>query len=644
MSHTAILKPGLFNGVFPQQCETQKHVNLKRHLPQKKSFKIFIGDVHRYSAGFYETDISTLNTAIIRISNQLHSHGLQPEHLPECFALVSEYLAREQGFRLHDNQLSAARLMLDGKLAELATGQGKTLATALAALTAGLAGIPVHVITANDYLVQRDANALKKVAAQLGLSTAYITSDIPAAERAAIYQCDIVFVTASELAFDYLRDQQILNTIRSDLHLRLRSHAKSPLALRGLCLALIDEADNVLLDEATTPLVLATESETAHSHTDCAEAFRLIGSLEPLLHYELHNDHQNVMLTESGKQWLASHSEHLTGQWQHPAFRHQTIIQALTARDLLKRDRDYLLNDEGIQPINRTSGRIATGRRWSGGLQSLLEYKENCLNSGAFETLDRTTFQQLFPRYLRLGGTSATLSTARHELYKSYSLETHTLSPQQHNQRHDEAARVFRCEAAQQAAIIKEVTRIHTCLRPILLVTDSVSRSRTLYQRLTDEGLSPQLLNAATEAAEATVISQAGCAGSITIATRMAGRGTDIQLDDTARKSGGLHVIISMFNRSTRLDQQLAGRAARQGDPGSSSILLALTDPQLQQGLGHTLNALITSLSRSQQVTPWLTQSLLKRARQRLERHDRLQRAALIQTERKIARQLQGLQ
>ena len=501
---------------------------------------------------------------------QLAREGLSPDALARALALASEACRRELGLTPFLTQRMAAAIMLDNRLAEMATGEGKTLAAALAAATAALAGMPVHVLTANDYLVQRDADRLRAVYGRLGLSTGAVVQSMDSAARRAAYACDIAYCTARELVFDYLRDQ----TLRAHAPLadaaRRLGGAQAPL-LRGLCVAFVDEADSLLLDEAGVPFVLARAQDDSQDDTHTQAWLDLAAQCEPGQDFHLRD--RDVILTAAGQARLA-HTALASAFGTRRAC--TALRQALFAHHLLLRDRDYVVQDGTVQLVDATTGRVSPGRRWSQGLHRLVELKEGCPPGVDATPSAQITYPRFFPRYVRLGGMSGTLTESRRELRRLYGLDVVRVPLRAPSQRRTLGQTVYPTQAQLWQAVCAHASREAAAGRPVLIGVDSVADAARLSAVFAQAGQPHTLIDARHNRHEAAAVAAAGAPGRITVATQMAGRGTDIPLSPDALANGGLHVILCQLNSTRRIDRQFAGRAARQGDPGSVAILRTL--------------------------------------------------------------------
>jgi preprotein translocase subunit SecA len=597
--------PGLIFGAYPEKALAQRAVWPRIALTwplRRRADARFLASVERHAAAL---DSTRPEAALSQVRARLRREGFSDDCVAASFAVIRAVTARELNLRHYDCQLLAARIMLANRLAEMQTGEGKTLAALLTAATAALAGIPVHVVTANDYLAQRDAESLMAVYAALGLSVACIVEPHDAAARRAAYACDVTYITARELVFDYLRDRVALGGSTAPLRLLargLRPHA--PLLLRGLCMALVDEADSILIDDARTPAILAAADANAAQHAAYRQALQIARQLWLNQDFRLDTAALAVTITARGQQKIDAAAEALDGGWRNTRQRHEWLNTALAALHLFQRDRHYLVRDGAIAIIDAETGRAAPGRAWSRGLHQMVELKEGCATSSGQQALAQISFQRFFPRYHRLCGMSGTLVESRRELVRCYALAVTRVPLHRPCRRLCHAPEIHLDGAAKWRAVVAAIAREHAVGRAVLVGTASVAESEQLSTRLADAGLPHCVLNARNDAAEAAIVAHAGEPGRITIATNMAGRGTDIALHPEVRARGGLHVIATQLNNSRRIDRQLAGRSARQGDPGSVATLIALDDALPQQHLPHGLRALLAGLCRKRGILP----------------------------------------
>lgn len=617
MTRLDLTLPGEWAGVAPQRDPSQARdaVRWPHWMLSLVAGKRRVD--HRHAAFVAQVRVSRraegLDAAVIR--RRLGRSDATEADLVAAFALVTDTFERVLGQAPYDVQIAAARALLDGHLTEMRTGEGKTLVAALAACVAALAGAPVHVLTANDYLVERDAAWLRPVCAALGLDVDGVTSAKNPEERRRAYACAIVYGTAKELVFDYLRDRLAEGTAREPLEMRITRMLRTSqvaTSLRGLYFCIIDEADSILLDEARTPLILAREAEACDT-SELQAALDAARALHAGVDFELDRRTGHVELRHEG-----SSLEH-----------DERVELALAALHLYVRDHDYVIIDDKVQIVDANTGRVAEGRAWSRGLHQLIELKENLPVTRDQQTIARLTYQRFFPRYHRVCGLSGTLFESAGELHGSYELRVLQVPPRRplkmtHRQQ------VYLRDGDRWQAVIDEIQHLHARRRPVLIGTASVDASQKLSERLARAGLLHTVLNARQDRDEALTIARAGCAGSITVATNMAGRGTDIRLDDEARSLGGLHVLATQFNESARIDRQLWGRCARQGDPGSVSVHAWLGDGLFRHHLPSALATTAANAFASRATLPArATRVLVALAQWRCERRDRRARAEL---------------
>ena len=491
------------------------------------------------------------------------------ELLVEVFAVVRETAGRVLGMRPFDVQMMAGAALHRGKLVEMQTGEGKTLAAVLPACLNGLTGRGVHILTFNDYLARRDAAWMEPVYQFLGLTVAAVQSGMSVPARRAAYAADVTYATAKEAGFDFLR-----------MHL-----CREPDALvhRPFHFALVDEADSILIDEARVPLVIAGQRPT--SQTSLYRIAEVISTLEKMTDWETDENERNVLLTERGfdrvEAALACNDLHDADNYLLLT----EVNQALHARLLLRRDVDYIVRDERIELVDEFTGRVVDDRRWPDGLQAALEAKEGLPIRPGGQILGSISVQHFLGHYPRLSGMTATAQSAAEELEDLYGLKVVPIPPNRPCARDDLPDIVFTHRAAKYQALIAEIGGAHERGRPVLVGTSSVAESETLAGMLKDAGVACKVLNAKNDEAEAEIIAQAGAMGAVTISTNMAGRGTDIKLGGAAEEKreqvvrlGGLYVIGTNRHESRRIDDQLRGRAGRQGDPGTSRFFISLED------------------------------------------------------------------
>ncbi len=532
----------------------------------------------------------------------LRRHGLTESLTIRALALVRIVAHRELGIEPHPEQLFAAWAMLQGSIVEMATGEGKTVTAGLVAAVAALAGVPVHVLTVNDYLVKRDARFLEAFYRRFGLSTGVITGTMQDQERQTAYRADIVYATSQQLVFDYLRDVRALGDLRHGLKYRLSSLLQDKpgtTMLRGLCLAIIDEVDSVLIDEARTPLILAQARPlTCQERAEAAMALAIARSLIPDTDFAVDTDSRSATLTDAGRTAIATMSETLSGRWRQARYRTECVLQALVALNVYQRDRHYLVAGDKVLLIDEGTGRTLPDRKLQHGLHQMLELKERCGMTAATDIAASLSFQRFFVRYGMLCGMSGTTHGVRSELRRVYRTAVVMVPAHLPCRRRQAPMRVMPSRAAQLRLLLQRVSSCQLAGQPVLIGTRSVALSEIVSTRLGAHAIAHTLLNARQDAAEAAIVAAAGQRGAVTVATNMAGRGTDIVLGAGVAELGGLHVINLEVNDSRRVDRQLFGRAARQGDPGSCEALLAVDDTMLQQCLPKPLLSSMEMLTR----------------------------------------------
>jgi preprotein translocase subunit SecA len=514
----------------------------------------------------------------------MRAQGLSDDLVIRAFALVREASGRVLGMRHHDVQLIAGRALLQGRIAEMATGEGKTLAATLSVCTAVAAGAAVHVVTVNDYLAGRDAAGNEALYTFFGLSVGVVEQEMPIDERQRQYARDVVYVSNKELTFDYLKDRIALGGLSApQLKLRrLRGGHSAPRAiLRGLHMAIVDEADSVLIDEARTPLIISETLPDELGEAVYQQAIALARQLESGTHYTLRD--RDIWLTPAGEAEAALRAGECDGVWKSPLWRKELLTQALSALHIFHCDQHYILADGKVQIVDEFTGRVMPDRSWERGLHQMIEAKENCEITGQRRTLSQITYQRFFRRYLLLAGMTGTALAAAPELKRVYDLSVMRIPTHKPVRRQRLPDRVFRTSAERWQAVADRAGEMAGAGRAVLVGTRSVEASEELSSLLDARGIAHTVLNARQDNAEAEAVAQAGQSGHITVATNMAGRGTDIKLDPEVEQRGGLHVILTEFHESSRVDNQLFGRSARQGNPGSVEAIISLEDSLFQR-------------------------------------------------------------
>jgi preprotein translocase subunit SecA len=502
--------------------------------------------------------------------------------LIEAFALTAVVAERILGLRMFDVQILGALALVRGHIVEMQTGEGKTLAAVPAVVWLALNGRGVHVLTANDYLARRDAAWVGAVYEWFGLSVAHVSQNMSAAQRRAAYLCDVTYATANEVGFDYLRDGLARHT--------------DEIVQRPFAFAVIDEADSILIDEARIPLVIAggMPDDPALAH----RVDSLVVQLHPHAHYFVDEFARNVQLTDAGIS-LAERALGCGSLFDEHNLQILTAIQdALHAHALLKRDVDYVVKEGAVELVDEFKGRIAQNRRWPAGLQSAIEAKEHVALKTQGRILGSITVQNLVGMYERICGMTGTAATQAEEFWKVYKLPVTVIPTNRPMIRQDLPDILYADKQARNHALEEEIRKVHQTGRPILVGTASVEDSESLSRRLHTAGIPHTVLNARNDEAEAQIIARAGALDAVTISTNMAGRGTDIVLGEKVADLGGLYVIGTTRHEARRIDNQLRGRAGRQGDPGTSRFFISLDDELLVR-FGVGANPDIDSVQRT---------------------------------------------
>lgn len=526
--------------------------------------------------------------------------------LPEAFAIITEAAYRTLGLRPFPVQILGGMAMHKGYLAEMATGEGKTLTACLPAILAGWTGRPCHIITVNDYLAGRDAVEMRPLYTYCGVKTGVVTSQMDPAERRHNYLQGVVYTTSKEILADFLRDRLKVGLCHQASRRLLRQLRQSDrvrhdgLVMRGLDTALVDEADSVLIDEAVTPLIISQAQHNEALLQACARAEVIARDFVPDEDYRVVLKYREVLLTERGRQKLARFSASLPGIWRSPGRSEELVVQALTAREFYKRDKQYVIQDGKIVIVDEFTGRLMPNRTWRQGMHQAVEASEQLSLSDPSETLARLSFQRFFRFFRQLSGMTGTAHEAAGEFWQIYRLPVLTIPNNRPCQRQQATDRIFVDEQEKWLAIVAEIARCHATGRPVLVGTRSVKMSEKLATMLTEKGLAFNLMNAVRHQEEANIVAMAGAPGALTIATNMAGRGTDIKLGRGVAELGGLHVIATERHESGRIDRQLFGRCARQGDPGSSQAFVSLNDELIQRFATPAVRRMLSAAVASQ--------------------------------------------
>ena len=601
------------------------------------SFSSFLGKIKKDKIGRYKKILSSVNKISLQslsdhqlkaktaeLKAMLEKGATLKDLLPEAFAIVREASARTLNMRHFDVQMLGGMALVDGSIAEMKTGEGKTLVATLPSYLYGLTGKGVHVVTPNDYLAKRDAQWMGKVHQFLGLTVGCVQSGMGNSERREAYNCDVVYATNNELGFDYLRDNMVFT--------------KEEMVQRGHFYALVDEIDAILIDEARTPLVISGPSD------DTGEVYKeLLPVVDQLKSDDIKVDEESrsVVLSEKGEETMENvllkagliQGNNLYDSENVGIVHH--VTQTLRAKYLFKRDKDYIVKAGSIVIVDEFTGRLMEGRRYSDGLHQALEAKEGVEIKQENQTFASITFQNYFRLYQTLSGMTGTASTEAREFQDIYGLKVISIPTHKHVTRHDADDEVYGTKEEKLGAIVAAVKEAHQKGQPVLLGTTSIEQSELFSGIIKKEGIEHEVLNARQHAKEAEIIAQAGRLGAVTIATNMAGRGTDIQLggnwemlqnqgknvtqDEITKekedvlKAGGLFVLGTERHESRRIDNQLRGRSGRQGDPGKSKFFLSLEDDLMRIFAPDKVGTILKKLGMSKGealVHPWITKAL----------------------------------
>ena len=545
--------------------------------------------------------------------------------LPEAFATVREAAKRVLGMEHYRVQIIGGIILHQGRIAEMKTGEGKTLVSTLPAYLNALEGRGVHIVTVNDYLAKRDAEWMGKVHEFLGLTVGVVLNDMKPEERRAAYGCDITYVTNNELGFDYLRDNMVIY--------------KEQLVQRELHYCIIDEVDSVLIDEARTPLIISGQSgKSTKLYEVCnilaqqlerGEASHEMTKMAAIMGEEVvetgdfvvNEKDKIVNLTERGVKKVEKffNIENLADP-ENLEIQHN-IILALRAHNLMHKDQDYVLKDDEILIVDEFTGRIMPGRRYSDGLHQAIEAKEHVKVKRESKTLATITFQNFFNKYDKKGGMTGTALTEEKEFRDIYGMDVVEIPTNKPVQRKDLEDAVYMTKKEKFNAVVEAVKEAHERQQPVLVGTITIETSELLSKMLRRQGIQHNVLNAKFHELEAEIVAQAGQAGAVTIATNMAGRGTDIKLDDVAREAGGLKIIGTERHESRRIDNQLRGRSGRQGDPGESRFYISLEDDLMRLFGSERLMKVFTSLgvAENEQIEHKMLSNAIQKAQEKIE-------------------------
>ena len=571
----------------------------------KKFRKIVEREINPLEESLMKLSDSSLSSKTVEFKNRLQKGETLDDILPEAFAVVREASRRVLGMRHFDTQLIGGIVLHRGNIAEMSTGEGKTLVATAPVYLNALAGKGVHVITVNDYLAKRDSEWMGQVYKFLGLSVGLIIHDLDFNQRKIAYNSDITYGTNNEFGFDYLRDNMVVSL--------------NQMVQRPLHFCLIDEVDSILIDEARTPLIISGPGQK--STDNYYVLAKLVPKLKAEEDYTIDEKQKTVAPTEKGvaKMEKLLNVENLYDP-ENIELNH-LFVQALRAQTMMIKDRDYVVKDNEVIIVDEFTGRLMYGRRYSDGLHQAIEAKEGLQVARESQTLATITFQNYFRMYSKLAGMTGTAKTEEQEFIKIYGLPVLQIPTNKPIQRKDLPDVVYKTQKGKYKAVVREIQRRHATGQPMLIGTTSIEQSEQLSHMLKNAGVVHNVLNAKYHEKEAMIVAQAGQKGQVTIATNMAGRGTDITLGEGVPELGGLAIIGTERHESRRIDNQLRGRAGRQGDPGSSQFFLSLEDDLMRIFGGDNIKNFMDKmgLEDDEEIKSKMVSNAIRKAQKRVE-------------------------
>lgn len=511
-----------------------------------------------------------------------------------ALVLISEAADRILGLRPYPVQIMGSLSLLENFLIEMATGEGKTLTAAMAAVVASWKGLPCHVVTVNDYLAQRDAQQMANYFSFCGVTSGYVTGTMSPLERKQNYDCDIVYTTSKEMLSDFLRDRLKIGVWQDPSRRMIRSMLETDtkteeLVMRGLGSVIVDEADSILIDEAVTPLIISRHTENKLLEKAVKIALEIALGLTAGTHYKVNYKYKDIRFTPKGIVAMAEATQLLPGMWRGAARRKELVKQAVRALIFYKKDEQYVVQDDKIVIVDMSTGRMMPQRSWSHGLHQAVEAKERVTVTDPTETMARLSFQRFFRFFPSLSGMTGTTRGGVAEFWQIYRLPVMVIPTNKPCLRHVLPDQIFSSKKKKWDRVVEEIIKVNQTGRPVLVGTGSVAISEKISSSLTIKGVPCKIINAVRHEKEASVVEVAGEKNQVTIATNMAGRGTDIKLGKGIADLGGLHVISTERHESSRIDWQLFGRCARQGDPGSAQSFISIEDDLLERFLPESI-------------------------------------------------------
>lgn len=638
----------------PNQAERFLHTLVGRLAANKKITRHQIHHLYQY----IQTETDKLrrllpNEWAARLPQAIGSLKQQPHDfsvLAKVFSCVGLAAEHTLGYFPHPVQFFGAYALLSGSLAQMQTGEGKTLVAALAATIAAASGAYVHVLSTNDYLAERDEAEMRPLFTFFGLTSAAVSCETEQEQRHIAYRQNICYVPAKEIVFDYLKDtlsehgtrSTCLHYIHQLQHNITQQKHTEPL-IPALHFCIVDEADSILIDEARTPLIISRETDGLIEPELLKWAINVAGSLKEGVHFTVNHAQRDITLLPTAQQHITSPANEVRAVWQNTSWQRLIIRQALSALYLYRRDEHYLVQDEKIQMIDESTGRLMPDRSWEQGLHQLIETKEGLLPSLARETLAKITFQRFFRQYFLLSGLTGTATEVAHELWAVYHLRVCDIPPHKPNQRthfpiHCTSSLKQKWEMVAQDALNRAAQG-----QAVLIGTRSVEASERVAEQLSayaqnGEQIDFVVLNARQDKQEAEIIAQAGQPKRITVATNMAGRGTDIKPDLAVKKVGGLHVILTEYHESARIDRQLIGRCGRQGDVGTVQIIVSFEDELLHHH--YPLLCKMGKMIRPKRLAAWWSVLTAKLAQRTAQQHHYRIRMQTLKQDQELSKQI----
>lgn len=637
------LDQGLQDKPLPQGADALWHAGaglLSRRVPRQRRFLERADRIAGLDSQFSSMADHKLREYAVELRQVFRLGRDTAEDLDRAFAVVREVAVRQIDEKPFPVQIAGALALDGGCVAEMATGEGKTLAATMPATVAGWRGRGCHIITVNDYLAKRDAEWMGKIYQFCGLRVAFVEQGMNPEDRRNAYAADITYCTNKEVTADFLRDRLLLGRLRgssSALLAKIASCGRSPLSRlvqRGLHYAIVDEADSVLVDEAVTPLIISGPAPNPEQTQAFCEAVKVAGALDCPQDYSINARYREVELTEKGRRRLAEMTGSMPGIWQGARRREEIVTKALVAGRLYLKDKHYIVSDGKVVIVDDFTGRIMPDRSWRDGLHQAIEAKEGLEVTAWKDTYARISFQRFFRLYKHLAGMTGTAQEAAGEFWQIYNMPVVVIPTNRPCIRKLLPDIALSGKEAKWQRLTQEIRSVHDSGRPILVGTRSVQDSELLSALLAAAGLEHQVLNAVRHHEEAQIVAEAGQPGKITVATNMAGRGTDIKLGRGVAESGGLHVIAAERNESGRIDRQLFGRCARQGDPGSAQAIVSLEDEFIGRYATHFSGSLRRRhAGTSNDIASVLTRTAFRLAQTRADRFALSQRKAVMRAD-----------